>query len=61
MCIRDRDLPAGGKRLMQHTNGYVTTIVSGKITYQNGKSTTERPGLLVRSVKDKKHTLELAN
>ena len=56
-----QDLPAGGKRLMQHTNGYVTTIVSGKITYQNGKSTTERPGLLVKSVKDKKHTLELAN
>ena len=30
-----QDLPAGGKRLMQNTHGYVTTIVSGKITYQN--------------------------
>ena len=31
-------------KLMQHTHGYVATIVSGKITYQNGKSTDERPG-----------------
>ena len=56
-----QDLPAGGKRLMQHTQGYVATIVSGKITYQNGKSTTERPGSLVKSVKDIKQTHEFAN
>ena len=51
-----QDLPAGGKRLMQHTHGYVATIVSGKITYQNGVSTKERPGGLVRSVKDSQKT-----
>ena len=56
-----QDLPAGGKRLMQHTHGYVATIVSGKITYQNGKSTDERPGSLVKSVKDTKQTYEFAN
>ena len=47
-----QDLPAGGKRLMQTTRGYVATIVSGNITYRNGVSTKERPGGLVRSVKD---------
>jgi N-acyl-D-aspartate/D-glutamate deacylase len=46
---------------MQHTHGYVATIVSGKITYQNGKSTAERPGSLVKSVKDTKQTHEFAN
>ena len=35
-----QDLPAGGKRLMQKTHGYVATIVSGKITYQNGNVTS---------------------
>ena len=47
-----QDLPAGGRRLMQHTYGYVATIVSGKITYQNGNATSERPGTLVRSRHD---------
>ena len=56
-----QDLPAGGKRLMQHTQGYVTTIVSGKVTYKNGKFTKERPGTVVKSVKDEKKTLEFTN
>jgi len=56
-----QDLPAGGRRLMQNTHGYVATIVSGKITYENGNSTAERPGSLVRSVKDTHKTLELIN
>ncbi|MGY9059509.1 MAG: amidohydrolase family protein, partial [Candidatus Puniceispirillales bacterium] len=56
-----QDLPAGGRRLMQNTHGYVATIVSGKITYENGNSTAERPGSLVRSVKDTHKTLELTN
>jgi N-acyl-D-aspartate/D-glutamate deacylase len=42
------DLPAGGKRLMQETYGYITTIVSGNITYLNGKATGKLPGTLVR-------------
>ncbi len=56
-----QDLPAGGKRLMQHTKGYVTTIVSGKVTYKNGKFTKERPGTVVKSVKDEEKTLEFIN
>ena len=56
-----QDLPAGGKRLMQHTQGYVTTIVSGKVTYKNGEFTKERPGTVVKSVKDKEKTLEFTN
>lgn len=42
------DLPAGGRRLMQFADGYVATIVSGTIVYQEGKSTGARPGRLVR-------------
>ena len=56
-----QDLPAGGKRLMQHTRGYVTTIVSGKVTYKNGEFTKERPGTVVKSVKDDEKTLEFTN
>ena len=56
-----QDLPAGGKRLMQHTQGYVTTIVSGKVTYKNGEFTKERPGTVVKSVKDEEKTLEFIN
>ena len=43
------DLPAGGKRLMQTADGYVATVVSGKTTFENGQSTGELPGRLVRS------------
>jgi N-acyl-D-amino-acid deacylase len=43
------DLPAGGKRLMQTADGYVATVVSGKPTFENGQSTGELPGRLVRS------------
>ncbi len=56
-----QDLPAGGKRLMQHTQGYVTTLVSGKVTYENGKFTKERPGTIVKSVKDEEKILEFTN
>ena len=59
--IMMQDLPAGGKRLMQHTKGYVATIVSGKVTYKNGKFTKERPGGVVKSVKDEEKTLEFLN
>ena len=56
-----QDLPAGGRRLMQHTYGYVATIVSGKITYQNGNATSERPGTLVRSKHDNHKANEYIN
>jgi len=44
------DLPAGGKRLTQKSQGYVATIVSGKVTYRNGESTGVLPGRLIRGV-----------
>lgn len=44
-----RDLPAGGKRLVQRSDGYVATIVSGLVTFENGEATGELPGRLLRS------------
>jgi N-acyl-D-aspartate/D-glutamate deacylase len=42
------DLPAGGRRLIQHATGYTATIVNGEITRRDGKDTGARPGRLVR-------------
>ncbi len=42
------DLPAGGRRLDQTADGYVATIVSGKVIAENGVPTDARPGKLVR-------------
>ncbi len=42
------DLPAGGKRLLQKADGYVATIKSGIVTFENGKWTGETPGGLIR-------------
>jgi N-acyl-D-aspartate/D-glutamate deacylase len=42
------DLPAGGRRLMQTADGYVATIVSGEVVYENGQPTGATPGRLVR-------------
>ena len=42
------DLPAGGKRLLQRATGYVATVQSGVVTFENGESTGELPGRLVR-------------
>ncbi|GGC03516.1 amidohydrolase [Novosphingobium endophyticum] len=44
------DLPAGGKRLSQKSQGYVATIVSGTVTYRDGEATGALPGRLVRGV-----------
>jgi N-acyl-D-aspartate/D-glutamate deacylase len=44
-----RDLPAGGQRLMQRAEGYVATIVSGEIIARDGHLTGARPGRLVRA------------
>ena len=43
-----RDLPAGGRRLTQKADGYEATIVSGQVTYRNGRATGALPGRLVR-------------
>jgi N-acyl-D-aspartate/D-glutamate deacylase len=42
------DLPAGGKRLLQGAQGYAATIVSGQVTYRDGKAMGPLPGKLVR-------------
>ncbi|MFT7577679.1 MAG: N-acyl-D-aspartate/D-glutamate deacylase [Alphaproteobacteria bacterium] len=42
------DLPSGGRRLMQETEGYKATIVSGVIVSRDGKATGDLPGRLVR-------------
>lgn len=42
------DLPANGRRLVQHANGYVKTFVSGVQTVDNDAFTGELPGALIR-------------
>ena len=43
-----RDLPAGGRRLMQDARGYTATIVNGVTVSRDGKHTGALPGHLVR-------------
>jgi N-acyl-D-amino-acid deacylase len=43
------DLPGGGRRLMQRSDGYGVTILSGVPVYRDGEVTGELPGRLVRS------------
>jgi N-acyl-D-aspartate/D-glutamate deacylase len=42
------DLPTGGARLQQKADGYLATIVSGEVTYENGEATEALPGRLIR-------------
>jgi N-acyl-D-aspartate/D-glutamate deacylase len=55
MCLRAPeviyDLPAGGKRLVQRTDGFDATIVSGAVVYRNGEATDALPGRLVRGAR----------
>lgn len=48
MPIVVRDLPAGGRRIVQRADGYVATIVSGTIVARDGAHTEALPGRLVR-------------
>lgn len=43
-----RDLPSGGRRLVQDADGYVATIVNGHVIQRNGAPTNVFPGGLVR-------------
>ena len=43
-----RDLPAGGRRLMQSADGYEATIVAGQVIQRHGEATGAKPGRLVR-------------
>ncbi|PKP80864.1 MAG: amidohydrolase [Alphaproteobacteria bacterium HGW-Alphaproteobacteria-18] len=46
-----RDLPAGGRRLMQRASGYTATILKGEITHRDGEPTGVKPGRLVRGAR----------
>lgn len=43
------DLPGGGQRLAQAAEGFLATVVGGRITIQDGQSTGIRSGRLLRS------------
>jgi N-acyl-D-aspartate/D-glutamate deacylase len=45
------DLPAGGRRLVQTTEGYEATIVSGQVVQREGQATGALPGQLVRGTR----------
>jgi N-acyl-D-aspartate/D-glutamate deacylase len=42
------DLPTGGRRLLQRSEGYAATILAGQITYREGEASGALPGRLVR-------------
>jgi len=46
-----RDLPAGGRRLVQDAVGYVATVKAGETTFEDGRDTGARPGALVRGAR----------
>lgn len=45
------DLPAGGQRILQGSKGYIATMVRGVVTRRNDQDTGERPGSLIRGVR----------
>ena len=45
------DLPAGGRRLVQRTDGYEATVVSGVVVHRNGEATGALPGRLIRGTR----------
>jgi N-acyl-D-aspartate/D-glutamate deacylase len=56
-CLRLRapemvhDLPGGAKRLVQRADGYKSTVKAGAVTFEDGESTGELPGLLLRGAR----------
>ena len=42
------DLPAGGRRMLQESQGYIATFVSGQAIMEEGQPTGAMPGQLVR-------------
>lgn len=43
------DLPGNSERIIQDVDGYIATIVSGEVTYREGKHTGLKPGRLIRN------------
>ena len=48
MPVLTHDLPSGAPRLQQGAEGFLATIVSGRVVLENGKHTGELPGHLLR-------------
>ncbi len=48
-----RDLPNGGRRLTDVPEGYKATILSGKVTWRDGKPTDELPGRVIRGQQER--------
>jgi N-acyl-D-amino-acid deacylase len=46
------DLPAGGRRLEQRSEGFMATLVNGQVTIRHGALTGVTPGRLLRSHSD---------
>jgi N-acyl-D-aspartate/D-glutamate deacylase len=46
--VMQRDLPAGGRRLVQRTEGFIATLVGGVAIAEHDALTGARPGKLVR-------------
>jgi N-acyl-D-aspartate/D-glutamate deacylase len=42
------DLPAGAGRMVQHSTGYLETLVAGETVVDHGELTDARPGRLIR-------------
>jgi N-acyl-D-amino-acid deacylase len=43
------DLPAGGRRLEQRSEGFLATVVNGEVTIERGERTGATPGRLLRN------------
>ncbi|HKD68196.1 MAG TPA: amidohydrolase family protein [Candidatus Binataceae bacterium] len=43
------DFPAGARRLVQKADGYKHTIVSGEVTFEDGRPTGALPGKMIRA------------
>ena len=51
------DLPAGGRRLVQDAHGYVATVKSGVVTFENGEHTGDLPGRFVAGTRGAPSTI----
>jgi N-acyl-D-aspartate/D-glutamate deacylase len=45
------DLPGGASRLVQTADGYVATVKSGQVTFEDGEHTGALPGVLLRGAR----------
>ncbi|MBM3338931.1 MAG: amidohydrolase family protein [Betaproteobacteria bacterium] len=49
------DLPGGGRRFIQRSEGYDYTLVSGVMVYEHGQATGAMPGRLIRGARVSRH------